>query len=244
MTKRTYPGRDQDQQLPSYEDAPLTRSEYITTLVHFYRGELHRATLWRMRLDNTTNWSIISVMGLVTFALSERSHSHVGILAGMALVFTFLSIEARRFRFFDVWRARSRMIEENFMGPILRRNLKSPMSSWGQLVADDLLHPSFHITHQQALRARLTRNYVPLFVLLMVCWVLKINLDAHTMEGADPIRHAMEVGGLPWWLSVAFVVVLYGYLGGVIFFVSRTASPEDVYWGQKDRQEPVASMDA
>lgn len=240
---RKYPKHDDAFSPPSYEDAPLTRNEYITTLVHFYRGELHRATLWRLRLDNTTNWSIISVMGLVTFSLSERGHSHIGILAGMALVYTFLSIEARRFRFFDVWRARGRMLEENFMGPILRRDLKSPTRSWGQLVAEDLLHPSFHITHQQAVRARLTRNYVPLFVLLLACWVLKINLDANAMGEGATMLTVIEHGGIPWWLSLGFVGLLYGYLLFVIIFVSRVAAPEEIYWG-KDRQERVSSIDA
>lgn len=241
---RKYPQQDEAFSPPSYEDAPLTRSEYITTLVHFYRGELHRATLWRLRLDNTTNWSIISVMGLVTFSLSERGHSHIGILAGMAMVFTFLSIEARRFRFFDVWRARGRMLEENFMGPILRRDLKSPITSWGRLVADDLLHPSFHITHQQALRARLARNYVPLFVLLLACWVLKIKLDADALGAGLTMLEVVENGGIPWWLSIGFIAALYGYLAAVIVFVSPVASPEEIYWGKSDKQERVSSIDA
>lgn len=243
MTRRSYPGPDEDYARPSYEDAPLSRSEYISALVHFYRGELHRATLWRLRLDNTTNWSIISVMGLVTFSLSERGHSHVGILAGMALVLTFLFIEARRFRFFDVWRARSRMLEENFVGPILRRDLKSPVSSWGQLVAEDLLHPSFHITYQQAIRARLTRNYVPLFTLLLVCWVLKLYMDADAIGSGFTLFDAMEIGGLPWWLSLGFVILLYGYLVSIIVFVSRAPSPEEAYWGRKDQYEPLSSID-
>ena len=128
MKERYYPA-DEPAPRPDFEDTPLSRAEYISALVHFYRGELHRATLWRLRLDNTTNWSILSVMGLVTFSLGDPSHSHVGILAGMVLVLTFLGIEARRFRFFDVWRSRTRMLEENFVGPILRRDLRSPTSS-------------------------------------------------------------------------------------------------------------------
>jgi uncharacterized membrane protein len=243
MTRRTYPGPGEDYARPSYEDAPLSRNEYIQALVHLYRGEVHRATLWRLRLDNTTNWSIISVMGLVTFSLSERGHSHVGILAGMALVFTFLSIEARRFRFFDVWRARSRMLEENFFGPILRRDLKSPVSSWGQLVAEDLLHPNFHITFHQALRARLTRNYIPLFSLLVVCWVLKLYMDANAIGNGFTLLDAMEIGGIPWWLSMGAVALLYGYLLAIVLFVSRAASPEEAYWGRRDTQEPVSSID-
>jgi uncharacterized membrane protein len=32
-----------------YESTPLTRQEYISAIVHLYRGELDRATTWRLR---------------------------------------------------------------------------------------------------------------------------------------------------------------------------------------------------
>jgi len=234
---------ESDTRIPSFEDTPLTRGEYIAAMVHFYRGELHRATLWRMRLDNTTNWSIISVMGLVTFSLGDPSHSHVGILAGMALVCTFLFIEARRFRFFDVWRSRTRMLEENFMGPILRRDARSPIDDWGRLVAEDLLHPTFKMTFHQALRARLLRNYVPLFILLAITWILKLTLFLPPpMAGMNPVLHAMEVGALPWWAAAGFVVGLYLYLILVVLVARSANSPEEEYWGSS-RTERLGRID-
>ncbi len=222
--------------LPQFEEFDLTRSEYIATMVHFYRGELHRSTEWRLRLDNTTNWAIISVMALVTFSLGDPSHSHIGILAGMALVFTFLTIEARRFRFFDVWRSRTRMLEENFIGPIVKRDLRSPIENWGKLVANDLIWPRFKISWHQALKARLLRNYLPLFVLMMLCWVLKINMPV-----SDPASFsilAFQINELRsnvtqvWasYFSVFFVIALYGYLTIVIMFARRTKKPEEEYW--------------
>ncbi len=241
MADQPFPSEDkQPNEQATFEDSVLTRPEYISALVHFYRGELHRATLWRMRLDTTTNWSIISVMGLVTFSLGDPSHSHVGILAGMVLVLTFLAIEARRFRFFDVWRARARMLEQNFMGPILRRDLRSPQENWGQLVADDLLRPGFKITWHQALRARLVRNYVPLFVLLAICWVLKLNMHTAADDGvANPFLEHMRVGDLPWWVALTFVVVLYLYLIGVVIFAPRTKSPDQEYWGSASEKDGI-----
>ena len=32
-----------------FEDTPLTRTEYITALAHFYRAEMHRSLVWRAR---------------------------------------------------------------------------------------------------------------------------------------------------------------------------------------------------
>ena len=54
-----------------YESTPLSRGEYITAVVHLYRGELHRANAWRLRLDNTTNWAVLTTAGLLTFSFGE-----------------------------------------------------------------------------------------------------------------------------------------------------------------------------
>jgi uncharacterized membrane protein len=220
---------------PTYEDTQLTRVEYIQALVHFYRGELYRSTQWRLRLDTTTNWAIFSVMGLVTFTLGEQGHSHVGVLAGMALVFTFLGIEARRFRFFDVWRTRLHLLEENFYGPILRRDLRSPLANWGRLVAEDLLHPRFKVSFQEALRARLLRNYYPLFLLLLVSWVLKLLMHPGGALGA---LDRMALGPIPGWIPLAFVTGLYSYLVGLVIFVPPVKSAEVGYWGTGEVSEP------
>jgi uncharacterized membrane protein len=243
MSEREYP-RIPEGELPSYEGSPLGRAEYISALVHFYRGELDRSTQWRLRLDNTTNWALFSVMGLTTFSLGEPSHSHVGILTGMLLVFTFLGIEARRFRFFDVWRARVRMLEENFFGPILRRELHSPITNWGMLVAEDLLHPRFKITYHQALRTRLVRNYGVLFVLLILSWVLKLLM--HPSGEESRFLERMAIGPVPWWVSLCFVLGLYFYLLAVLLVVPSTAAPEEEYWGVgriPDVNERVSQMD-
>ena len=33
----------------------------ITALAHLYRGEVYRSTIWRTRLDTTTNWSVVTL---------------------------------------------------------------------------------------------------------------------------------------------------------------------------------------
>lgn len=225
-----------------FDPVHLSRSEYITSLVHFYRGEIYRSTAWRLRLDTTTNWSIFSVTALVTFSLGENTHSHAGILAGMVLVLTFLSIEARRFRFFDVWRRRARILEENFIAPILRRNLIAAVSNWGNLVAEELLRPRFRISFHEALRVRLLRNYIPLFALLLVCWFLKLSSIVHSPE-AEVANYldAMKIGNLPGWFSLVFVAAIYIYLLGVIAVVRRPESTSDDLW--PDARGRIADID-
>jgi len=202
-----------DDKIPSLEDTPLTRPEYIAALVHFYRGEVYRATQWRLRLDTTTNWSILAVIGLATFTLGEPAHSHAAVLIGIAMVHAFWVIEARRFRFFDVWQTRVRLIEKNFYGPILRRDLLSPLQHWGDHIAQDLLQPQFRLTRRQALRSRLRRNYWPLFAILLISWLVKLAL--HPERAGDPWWIRPTIGGLPPWLLPALVAAEYTYLVAV-----------------------------
>jgi uncharacterized membrane protein len=243
MADRQYPGPKGEFEAPSFENSPLSRTEYMNALVHFYRGELDRSTQWRLRLDTTTNWAIFSVMGLITFSLGDPSHSHVGILAGMILVFTFLGIEARRFRFFDVWRSRVRMLEENFYGPIFRRDLYSPTEKWGLMVAEDLLHPRFKITYHQALRARLLRNYLVLFVLLVLSWLLKLAMHTGGMNGRYGFLDRMALGPIPWWVALCLVIGIYFYLLAILVLVPSISSPEEAYWGGDERNERVSRID-
>lgn len=214
----------------NFEDYPLTRSEYISAMVHFYRGELTRANTWRIRLDTTSNWAVIAAMGVLSFAFGVEDHSHASIVVGMLLQIHFLVLEARRFRFFDVWRNRLRMVEENFYGPIIRRDLMSSTGDWGSLIAADLLRPRFKISFFQAFRARLLRNYMILFMILLFAWFLKIFLHPGNTNGAWYER--LRVGPIEWYYPVCLVIVIYLFLLTVILFVKKVKSPDLEYWHQ------------
>jgi len=227
----------------NFESFPLTRSEYIAAMVHFYRGELQRANSWRMRLDHSTNWAIIATLGLLTFTFGTREHPHLVLVFGMYMAFTFLALEARRFRFFDVWRARVRMIEENFFGPILRRDLISPTAHWGNLVAEDLLSPRFKISYAQALRARLVRNYIPLFLVLLVSWFVKVAIHPNAIGGDVELKNNLRIGPIPWIVPVLLVGILYAFLASLILFVAKVRAPEMEYWAHQREAEEVGDLD-
>ncbi len=213
-----------------YESTPLSRGEYISALVHLYRGELYRANSWRIRLDNTTNWAVLTTAGLLTLSFNEGAHSHWVLLIGLPLITSFLFFEARRYRVYDVWRTRVRKIEENFYGPILRRDPTSPEALWGDFVANDLLRPRFKMSRIAALRARFVRNYWPIFTVILCAWLLKVS--AHPTPAAnweDVVAH-LEVGLLPWWLPLAYVA---GFLASMLVLVClgpRSMRSEESSW--------------
>ena len=212
-----------------YESTPISRSEYIAAIVHLYRGELYRANSWRIRLDNTTNWAILATAGVMTYSFGDPARSHWVLLLGMALVAVFLFFEARRFRFYYVWRARVRMIEENFYGPILRRDPVSPEEDWGKLVAGDLFKPSFKITRFAALRARLTRNYWAIFLVLLFAWIVKVEVHPEpARDNWEVIKANLGEGWiLPWWTPLVYVAGFFTAVVGVIFFAPKAATIDE-----------------
>jgi uncharacterized membrane protein len=193
-----------------FEDHPLKRSEYIAAMVHFYRGERSRADSWRARLDPTTNWAVVTTGGMLSFAFSHPENSHVSLLLANLLVAVFLGIEARRFRYFDVWRERVRMLEENFFSPIIRRNLVSPRQDWRERVADDLDRPTFKLTFLQAVAIRLRFNYIWIFLVILLTWIAKIYLHPTLANTPAEAFERLRIGPVSGWGMLALVAVFYG----------------------------------
>ena len=234
--KREFPPSPAEK--PNFEDSPLTRAEYITALAHFYRAEMYRSMVWRTRLDTTTNWAIISTLAILTASLNNPSYASEAILLGMFVNVIFVVIEARRFRFFDVWRARVRMMEENFFGGILRRDQTSTDRDWGSQVADDLLRPRFHLTRMQAFRARMMRNFRFIFTLFLLAWI------GHRLApgGSDKFLSGLEA--FPSWLPDACVAGLYLVLIGIAIFTPKAPPPEESYWPHPEHPgEDISSLD-
>lgn len=193
-----------------FEEFPLTREEYISAMTHFYRGELGRADAWRSRLDPTTNWAVVTAGGMlsIAFSSSERT-SQVTILLAMVLVTIFLGFEARRFRYFDVWRSRVRMMEENFFIPIIRRNLVSPRSDWRASVAEDLDHPTFKITLLQAVGIRLRYNYLWIFYAILLAWIAKLHIHPDAADDLTELVGRMSVGPVEGRMVLLIVLLYY-----------------------------------
>ncbi len=225
-----------------YESKPLTRSEYLQAVIHFYRGEMQRETVWRSRLDQTTYWAVFTTAAVLSFALHNPERAPHMVMLGTLLVLVMLAIEARRFRFYDVWRSRVRKLEENFFAPILRRNPESPEPDWGILVAADLFHPHFKITYFQAFRRRLLKNYLYIFLILLLAWFIKLWDPAHSGAPSTTWRdlpERMAIGPFPGVLMAALVAGFYAFLLACCV-IERRKTVEGENWGL---QEPLDRID-
>lgn len=213
-----------------YESTAISRSEYVAAVVHLYRGELTRATSWRMRLDNTTNWAVLSTAGILTLSFRQADSSHVLLLLGVVLVSVFWAFESRRYRFADIWYSRVRKIEENFYGPILRRDPVSPEKKWGDLVASDLFHPQFKISRYEALRVRLIRNYWAIYLVILLSWIVKLAIHPLSARGWGDVFDRMAIGPSPPWVTLCVIGGFMGFLGLVLCFTATTNPDETDHW--------------
>lgn len=156
----------------SYRGYQLKSSEFTTAMVHLYRGEVTRSNVWRQRLDNTTNWAVITAGAAISFALGSPNNHHGVILLNTLLVTLFLYLEARRYRYYELFASRVRLMETDFFATMLVPPF-APSSDWADSLAENLLHPQFTISMWEAFGRRFRRNYMWIYVVLATAWVLK-----------------------------------------------------------------------
>src|ERR1043165_45123 len=138
-------------------------AEFNTAMAHFYRGEVQRSNTWRNRLDTTTNWAVLSAGAMLSFAFSSSTTPHFVIPVDSILVAVFLVMEARRYRYYEIWAGRVRVIETGYYAPMLAPDSVPRDKEWASHLASDLLTPHFTISVWEAIGRRLRRNYVWIF---------------------------------------------------------------------------------
>jgi uncharacterized membrane protein len=198
---------------------PTTPSEFITVIAHYYRGEIARMSGWRDRIDRTTNWAITVVGAMLSVSLSTPSSHHGVILFAMVLVLFLLVIESRRYRFFDVYRARVRSLERHYYAQVFSRAVEAE-SDWTEKLGNDLRQPRFLLSLGRAISRRLRRNYCWMFLILLLAWLLKIGsprlkLDAGHAEFTYSLVEWMRdasIGPLPGQIVIAVVVSFYCWI--------------------------------
>lgn len=171
---------------------------------HLYRGEVTRATEWRKRLDQTTNWAVILVAAILTWAFSSRDNPHYVILIGMLGVTAFLLIEAHRFQEYDIWRTRVRLLQEHVFGSLLVQERVSG-GDWQTQLGESLRSPRITVPIWRAIGHRLRRIYLALLAILGAAWTARITV----FQPEESWRQTASLPGLSGEIVVAIVVAFY-----------------------------------
>ena len=208
----------------------------IGALAHLYRGEVYRSTIWRTRLDATTNWSVVTLGLSMSVSFASPSASSLPLLMVGVLIVMFLILESRRYRYFNVWRARARWIERNFYAPMLFQSHRPDPGSWQDILAKDYLSPQYHIGFWRAMGRRLRRNYMWIFGFQAVAYFGKITVHPTPLTSIDEFFQRMAVGPFP-----GFVVLIAGILfhGAWIFLALWTLSLDQKKHGARSSADAM-----
>ena len=73
--------------------APVFSAADIGALAHLYRAEVYRSTVWRTRLDTTTNWAVVTtgIALSLTFSNSAASPLPLALVGLLDVLFLIIS---------------------------------------------------------------------------------------------------------------------------------------------------------
>lgn len=181
----------------------------IGALAHLYRAEVYRSTIWRTRLDTTTNWSVVTLGVALSITFSAPTASPVPLLLVGILIMLFLALEARRYRYFNVFRARSRWMERFFFVSMLRDGDLHTEDDWPEVLAGDYYAPRYHVSFMVAIARRVRHNYLWILLIQAMAYVGKLIVHPFPVSSLDNFIHRARIGPLVPGETVLTIGVLY-----------------------------------
>lgn len=217
-------------QLENSSNKQLSRSETVTALAHYYRAEVTRSLAWRERLDRTTNWAVGASAAFLGFAFSHPEIHHSIFLFSLAIVYTLLFVETRRYRYFDAYEYRVRILHQNFIHDILTGNLSLDANSyWMTKLAEDLRNPQYKMDFIHALGRRIRSSYFFLFGILLTGWVLKIDLHPLPANSLSQYLVQASMAGLPGWVTLLVIFLFICHAGVLVYVGSRPVGGGELF---------------
>lgn len=174
----------------------------VGAIAHLYRAEIYRSTVWRTRLDSTTNWAVVTTGIALSATFASATASPLPMALVGLIVSMFLLLEARRYRYFNIWRARARLLETDFYTPMLRGEPLHTDAQWSRLLAGDYCEPRYHVSLARAAGRRLRRTYAYIFVIQAVAYYGKLAIHPEPLHTLSQLWARAAVGPIPGQLVV------------------------------------------
>jgi uncharacterized membrane protein len=223
-------------EIPSIEK--LTRGEIITALSHYYRAEVTRSLAWRERLDRTTNWAVGSAAAFLGFGFSHPEIHHSLFLFALAIVYTMLFLEARRYRFYDAYEYRVKLLNQYFIYGVLNGRLDLEEGShWVTELASDLRYPQYKMGLLYALGRRLKGSYIYIFLILLAGWLLKIRLHPLPAHSWRQYLDQATLVGIPGWMVLLFIPIFLGQAAYLLYLGRKPLGGRDIFYTVSRKEE-------
>lgn len=205
-------------QFDGFRDHRLSSDQLPTALAHLYRAQVGRADAWRARLDSSTNWAVVTTAAGITVAFSEPNVSHLMIPLLSLLVSLFWGLEARRYRYFELWSSRVRHLERAYFAELLSPSLQRD-DTWANSLAESLRVPEFHVSLAEALGRRYRRVYVWVHSVLAFTWLVNIWIHPTPVSTVQEVLNRPILGLWPSWIFLVLGILFHG---GLLIFAFST----------------------
>lgn len=225
-------------------DLPSLESPSCSAAVaHLYRGEMNRLTVWRQRLDVTSNWAIVLATGLATFTLGHPDIPHYTLLLGLALFSFSLLIEGRRYRHLHHSKWRVYLLQLGFFAEHLQPTEdRRAIPDWRRLLAADLRRNHFLISVFTAVRVRLRRNYLMLLLFITGVWVIKLIIHPARPHSIAELYSRLAIGGIipSWFVAISSVVFV---ITAVVLALTCPSAEQIEDWSTHYRRAATRTRD-
>jgi uncharacterized membrane protein len=124
------------------------------------------------------------------------------VLVGFLVLF-FLMLESRRYRYFNVWRARARWMEKHLYAPMLDDGDLHMAEGWQRTLARDYREPRYHIGLLRAVGRRLRNNYIWILLIQTIAYFGKIIIHPAPVASLGELLQRAAVGPIPGEVMVA-----------------------------------------
>lgn len=135
------------------------------------------------------------------------------VLVGVLIIF-FLMLEARRYRYFNVWRARARWMEMHFYAAMLDDGDLHLEENWQKVLARDYRRPGYHVSYFTAIGRRIRRNYLWILLIQTAAYAGKVAVHPGPIETWQDVITRSDVGPVPGeamlGLGAAYVISWIG----------------------------------
>jgi uncharacterized membrane protein len=135
----------------------------------------------------------------LSFVFSSPSNPAFVIPINSILVAFFMFMEARRYRYYEVWAGRVRVLETGYFAPMLSPQHTAKDQEWAEHLSADLMSPHFNISEWEAIGRRLRSNYIWIFILLALSYNLKVYIHPFPAPDLETFVKRAEVGLAPGW---------------------------------------------
>lgn len=202
---------------------------YYGFIYHYYRAEVYRETNWRNRLDITTNWSIVVTAAMLSYVFTNINTTHTIILINYVIVWFFLYIESRRYRYYSILKERTRILEKELLAAIFDKGeiSEANLAKVRQELVTSLEKPQVSIPKLTSIALRLRRSYLLLIPLLFFAWLAKLQYYQPVASGWQFLEKA-QVWIVPGWLVFTIFLVSVIIPVFLAFYLPNTYTDDDL----------------